>query len=186
MEELRPKVTEATVWRDRVIYGIVGIIALIYIVRISQDLLVEIANATPGQLAGIALRLFINIALWIGGGGMVLGFMLGVAKAYLRLENGQLIYSWYWWKWDHTRMLDLRRVSEARIDDQVTRYKGRARKLTGIMFTSKADPAPTGSSYVKKVEDEFFALPRGVTREEGEVFVQKINQEIKRVQSRRW
>lgn len=182
MEELRPKQGATVSWKNRFIFAVVGFFLLSYLYGVAQEIVGEARTASSGtDVASTILHALIILAVFGGGGGMVLGFFWGQAAAYLRLVDGALEYRWKWWKWEHSRPVDLRTVTAARLEDHVTYYKGRSTTTPSIMFTPKPSAVPLTQQQIDDYEDEFVPLPRGVSPEETHVFLQKVNQEIKRV-----
>ncbi len=190
MEELRPKQDEGTVWWNRIIILGIVVFGFFYFSNMAEEI-AEIIRGAPNETEIVIslFYVFVNMLVWVGGGAMVLGFIWGMANSYLRLADGVLEYRWKWWKWEHIKSIDLKTVKEARIDDRLSTYKGRRTSTRSITFTAKVPtttntvPIPVqgmpGSFF--NPERQFFPLPKGVTEEEANLFLQKVNQEIKRM-----
>ncbi len=181
--ELHPKHESVAIWKDRFIAAVGALFVLAYMYGSISDGALELrrARSFDDVISGLMPILFALVVL--GGGFMAFGFFWGITHAFLRLENGALEYRWTWWKWQHVQTVDLRTVTGARIEDYISVFRGRKTIVPSVIFTSKPNPAPLvpTSSFQDGKEDPHFPLPKGAPDQEVQLFLQKINQEIKRV-----
>lgn len=179
MEELHPKKSSTAFFKDRVITVVVALFALAVFYGTVEDILLEFRSGVSGvDLAALALRAFMALAIFGGGGFVALGFFWRTNGAFLRLVDGIVEYRWKWWKWEYVQKVDLKTVRDVRIEDHISSYRGHTQKTPAFFFTRQSNLHPAAASLER--EDPWLALPKGVTIEEANLFLQKVKQEIKR------
>lgn len=171
--------------KDRLIIAIALFFALSYFYGLAQGVMEEWRTVNSWtQILPTALESVLITAAFLGGGVIIVGLASAISGAYLHLENGSLEYRWKWWKWEHHRTTDLSAMTEVRHYTR-TFYRGRKTATLGMLFTGKPKLGQVQVNNSSMVEEYFIPFPQGVTKEESETFVQKVQAEIQRVNGRR-
>lgn len=181
MQELHPKITEPAerLWRIAALGAfVVGIFYLYSSIEDLQSTYKNIAN-------GIDLfQFFVILLLKIGSIGLFVligGFYWGAMRAYLRLTDGYLEYHYTILRWPITSKVDLRTVGVARIGDHVRGYGRRKTSERAILFSSKENLETMPQKEAEQFEAKYSLLPKGISDNEAGAFLQKVNEEIERV-----
>jgi hypothetical protein len=181
MEELHPVITESATWVWRLAAGLVVFICLSILYGTVEDLVLSLQIAQNSvDVFEAAVGALMRTTFFLVLGAVAGGFVWGIARAYLRLANGYLEYRWKFWRWDCLQRVDLRLVTEATIGEQITSYRGRTSRHPAILFRKKKQTQPPSPGKREMSEEEMILpLPKGVPEQAAELFLQKVNQEIK-------
>lgn len=184
MEELHPNITEISEWFWRILMLVAIVFTGSYLYSSVQDVQALYLNIDGNvdvlELSLVLLLKIASIGLFAGIG----GFTWGTIHGCLRLSDGFLESHYKVFRWPIVQKIDLRTVGEAGIDHKPFSYSGRRRadRLT-IFFAGKKSVDAMTEKEAEELEEKYVQLPTGVTKEAAEPFLQKVNEEIKRVLS---
>lgn len=181
MEELRPKITELTRWLLWAIALVAASICAIFLYLVVESTVAEM-RFTSDILGVFEVLMLALIKL-----GFISLFFFYLANSFakkwasLHLQNGFLEYRYPFLRWKGLQMVNLRKVGTARIGRH-TEYLIRGITFKpAILFADKTSVQPVAADNEDDELEEYLLLPTGVTNEEAHRFLQKVNEEIKRV-----
>jgi hypothetical protein len=179
MYELRPKEDSTASRKDRKFAVLMGLVVLVFSYGAFDSFFYELRAPSFGRNAVEALsRLLLLLAVWIIGGFFGYGVIRASAGAYLRIEAGFLEHHWKFWNWERVNKLDLRTIADIKLGDHIFYSRGR-KVIPAILFTLKTD-SPASLDEVRALGRRHLPLPRGVSKEETQSFLELIQQEMKR------